>query len=81
MAAIFAGSEEREIPLVSQMGVYEYTRYVTRLLIAEQTQSEAEPHDAAAASGPEAARRRRPLLTPADKDERETLLRQIGEAY
>ena len=27
-AAIFAGSEDREIPIVSQMGIYEYTRYV-----------------------------------------------------
>ena len=36
LAAIFAGSEDREIPIVSQMGVYEYTRFQARLVAADQ---------------------------------------------
>ena len=70
MSAIFAGSEDREIPIVSQMGIYEYTRYVTRLLIADQLNEKL-----TRLSGGKKSR------TPVDKDQRETLLRQIGEAY
>jgi mono/diheme cytochrome c family protein len=74
MAAIFAGSEDREIPIVSQMGIYEYTRYVTRLLIADQLKAKVGRMD-----GGKKSKRRE--LTPAEKDERESLLRQIGDAY
>jgi len=82
MAAIFAGSEDREVPAVSQMGVYEYTRYHTRLMIAEQLKAKVQRLDAAARKrNPEGGRRAVAALTPAEKDERETLLRQIGEAY
>ena len=76
MAAIFAGSEDREIPIVSQMGIYEYTRYVTRLLIADQLKAKVERLDAAARKRTEGAPRRgQAALTPAEKDERESLLR------
>ncbi|HYP08759.1 MAG TPA: DUF1549 and DUF1553 domain-containing protein, partial [Bryobacteraceae bacterium] len=73
MAAIFAGSEDREIPIVSQMGVYEYTRYQARLVAADQIKQKILDLE-----GRKGAKRE---LTPAMKDERETLLRQLGEAY
>jgi hypothetical protein len=67
MTALFAGSEEREIPIVSRMGVYEFTRHQTKWTIAEQLADEIKRLGA-----PE---------TPAERDRRETLLRQLGEAY
>ena len=73
MAAMFAGSEDREIPIVSQMGVYEYTRYQSRLVAADQIKERL-----IALEGRKGSKRE---LTPAMKDERETLLRQLGEAY
>ena len=73
MAAVFAGSEDREIPIVSQMGVFEYTRYQTRLVIADQIKERLMAID-----GRKGAKR---AATPASKDERETLLRQLGDAY
>src|SRR5262249_588829 len=75
MSAIFAGSEDREIPIVSQMGIYEYTRYVTRLLIADQLKDKLNRMGGGRRSKAAGA------STPVDKDQRETLLRQIGEAY
>ena len=75
MAAIFAGSEDREIPIVSQMGIYEYTRYVTRLLIADQLKAKLLRIEGGGKKS------KRAELTPAQKDERERLLRQIGDAY
>jgi len=60
-----AGSEDREIPIVSQMGIYEYTRYVTRLLIADQLKEKL-----TRLSGGKKSR------TPVDNDQRETLLRE-----
>jgi hypothetical protein len=83
MGAIFAGSEDREIPVVSQIAIYEYTRYMTRLLIADQLKAKLNRLDAAVRKrsgvrkGSEAAL----VYTSAEKDERESLLRQIGEAY
>ena len=73
MAAIFAGSEDREIPIVSQMGVYEYTRYQSRLVAADQIKQKI--------IDLEGRKSRKRELTPAMKDEKETLLRQLGEAY
>ena len=73
MAAMFAGSEDREIPIVSRMGVYEYTRFQARLVAADQIKQKL-----AALEGRKGAKRE---LTPAMKDERETLLRELGEAY
>ena len=78
LAAVFAGSEDREIPIVSQMGVYEYTRYGTRLVIADQIKEKLMALD-----GRKGAKRDRTSsnLAASNKDERETLLRQLGEAY
>jgi hypothetical protein len=76
-AAIFAGSEDREIPVVSQMGIYEYTRYVTRLLIADQLKDKLNRMS----GGGKKSKIDAPSYTPAEKDQRESLLRQIGEAY
>jgi hypothetical protein len=75
MSAIFAGSDDREIPIVSQMGIYEYTRYVTRLLIADQLKEKLNRMSGGRKSKAAGA------SPPVDKDQRETLLRQIGEAY
>jgi cytochrome c553 len=82
-AAIFAGSEDREIPIVSQMGIYEYTRYVTKLVIADQLKEKLNRMDAAVRKRSGAARKSKleDAYTPAERDERETLLRQIGDAY
>jgi hypothetical protein len=83
LGAIFAGSEDREVPVVSQIAVYEYTRYMTRLLIADQLKAKLGRLDAAvrARSGVRKGAEAALAYTPAEKDERESLLRQIGEAY
>src|SRR5436190_721189 len=82
MAAIFAGSEDREVPIVSQMGIFEYTRYMTKLLIADQIKAKINRLDAEARKRtPGTGRRGAAQLTPEEKDQRETLLRQLGDAY
>jgi hypothetical protein len=63
LGAFFAGSEDREVPIVSQMRIYEYTRYQTKVVALDEL------------------RKKYASLKPEDKDGRETLLRQIGEAY
>jgi hypothetical protein len=63
LGAFFAGSEDREVPIVSQMRIYEYTRYQTKVEAVEEL------------------RKKYAALKPDDKDGRETLLRQIGEAW
>ncbi|HXJ41890.1 MAG TPA: DUF1549 and DUF1553 domain-containing protein, partial [Bryobacteraceae bacterium] len=63
LSAFFAGSEDREIPIVSQMRIYEYTRYQTKQVLVDEL------------------RKKYATLKPSDKDGRETLLRQIGDAY
>jgi hypothetical protein len=63
LSAMFAGSEDREVPIVSQMRIYEYTRYQTKVWALEEL------------------RKQYNRLRPGDKDARETLLRQMGEAY
>jgi hypothetical protein len=63
LSAFFAGSEDREVPIVSRMRIYEYTRYQTKVLSVEEL------------------RKQYQAAKPSDKDRRETILRQIGEAY
>jgi len=63
MSAVFAGSEDREMPIVSQMRIFEFTRYQTKWVALEELRKKFEQ------------------LRPGDKDGRETLLRQMGEAY
>ena len=63
LGAFFAGSEDREVPIVSQMRILEYTRYQTKVLAVEEL------------------RKKYNSLKKDDKDGRETLLRQIGDAY
>ena len=63
MSALFAGSEDREVPIASRIRMFEYTRYQTRQVIVDNLKE------------------RYQALKPEDKDGRETLLRQIGEAY
>ena len=63
LGAFFAGSEDREVPIVSQMRIYEYTRYQTKVWEVDEL------------------RRKYNSLKASDKDGRETLLRQIGDAY
>ena len=63
LGAFFAGSEDREVPIVSQMRILEYTRYQTKVVAAEEL------------------RKKYAALKPGDKDGRESLLRQMGEAF
>ncbi|MCC6537955.1 MAG: PSD1 domain-containing protein [Bryobacterales bacterium] len=63
LSAVFAGSEDREVPITSPMRIFEFTRYQTRWVALEEL------------------RRKFEHLKPGDKDGRETLLRQMGEAY
>ena len=63
LSAFFAGSEDREVPIVSRMRIFEYTRYQTKVLALEEL------------------RKQYARLKPGDKDGRETLLREMGEAY
>ena len=63
LGAFFAGSEDREVPIVSQMRILEYTRYQTKVVEVEEL------------------RKKYNTLKKDDKDGRETLLREIGEAY
>jgi hypothetical protein len=66
LGAFFAGSEDREVPIVSQMRIYEYTRYQTKVVALDEL------------------RKKYNSLGREDKDAkdgRETLLRQIGDAY
>ena len=63
LSAVFAGSEDREVPIVSQMRIFEYTRFETRWVALEELRKKFE------------------RLRPDDKDGRETLLRQMGQAY
>ena len=83
MCAMFAGSEDREVPAVHQIRVYEYTRYLTRLLIADQLKAKLNRLDAAVRerSGAHKSHEKAAVYTAAEKDERESLLRQIGDAY
>ncbi|MSV30401.1 MAG: DUF1553 domain-containing protein [Bryobacterales bacterium] len=87
-AALFSGSEEREIPVVSQVMVYEYTRFMTRLSIVDQLKGKLERLDAEVRKRSGGSARKRAgryavdgAYTPSEKDERESLLRQIGDAY
>ena len=73
LSAIFAGSEDREVPIVSQMAIFEYTRYQTKQVMVDQLREKLERVE----GGPKSKR----SLTGSQRDERETLLRQIGEAY
>ena len=63
LSAMFAGSENREVPIVSQMRIFEYTRYETKQWAVEEL------------------RKKYNRLQADDKDARETVLRQLGEAY
>ena len=36
MSAVFAGSEDREVPIVSQMRIFEFTRYQTKLVALDE---------------------------------------------
>jgi cytochrome c553 len=72
MSALFAGSEDRQVPIVSQMAIFEYTRYQTKLMMADQWKARYQRLMAS-------IRKRQP--TPAERDEQATLLRKIGEAY
>jgi len=82
LSAVFAGSEDREVPIVSRMGIYEFTRHQTRWVIAEQLKAKLLRVEAAArARHAAAAQGVKFEYTPAERDERESLLRQIGDAY
>jgi len=71
-SALFAGSEDREIPIVGRYGIFDYTRFFPRQQRADQIKAKIARLDKERSGRP---------LTPAEKDERETALRQLGEAY
>jgi cytochrome c553 len=74
LAALFAGSEDREMPIVSQMGIYEYTRHQARIVEADHLKAYLRKLEGGGKRG-------KRELTAAEKDQRETMLRKIGEAY
>jgi hypothetical protein len=74
LAALFAGSEDREVPIVSQMEIFEYTRHQARVVIVDQLKAKLQRLDAQ-------VRQRKGGYTPEERDQRESLLRAIGEAY
>src|SRR5262249_50759457 len=61
-SAMFAGSEDREVPIVSRMRMFEYSRYQTKAWALEEL------------------KKQYARLDKKDKDGRETVLREIGEA-
>jgi len=82
MSAVFAGSEDREVPIVSKMAIFEYTRFQTRAVIAEQLKQKLQQLDAEARKRHGTSGRNAKFdYTPAERDQRESLLRQIGDAY
>jgi len=72
MAAMFSGSEEREVPIVSRMAWVEYTRHLPRELMVDELKRKVQLLE---------RRTRGREQTPAERDEHESLLRQIGAAY
>jgi hypothetical protein len=72
MAALFAGSEDREIPIVGRYGMFDYARFVPRQQKADEIKARIQRMDKARAGRP---------MTAEERDARETLLRQLGEAY
>jgi len=71
-SALFAGSEDREIPIVGRYGLFDYARAVPRQEKADQIKARIQRVDKV-----RGARE----MTPAERDERETELRKLGEAY
>jgi cytochrome c553 len=71
-AALFAGSEDREIPIVGRYGLFDYARFVPRQEKADQIKARIQRLDKARAGR---------AMTPAEKDQRQTDLRLLGEAY
>ncbi|HUQ94954.1 MAG TPA: PSD1 and planctomycete cytochrome C domain-containing protein [Bryobacteraceae bacterium] len=82
LSAIFAGSEDREVPIVSQMGIFEYTRFQTKVIAVEQLKAKLQRLEAAAGQRQGLkGKYAKAELSPAERDLRESLLRQIGDAY
>ena len=71
-SALFAGSEDREIPIVGRYGIFDYTRNVPRQEKADQIKARIQRLDKA---------RGEREMTAAERDERETDLRALGAAY
>ncbi|MDX1981056.1 MAG: PSD1 and planctomycete cytochrome C domain-containing protein [Bryobacteraceae bacterium] len=89
MAALFAGSEDREIPMASRMDWIEYTRYLPKKLMVDELAKKVRLLTARVKTrldggklgkkyNPEALEK---YFTPEEKDEYESLLRQIGLAH
>jgi cytochrome c553 len=71
-SALFAGSEDREIPIVGRYGIFDYARAVPRQEKADQIKARLQRVDKARGAR---------AMTPAERDERETELRKLGDAY
>ncbi|MFN0106070.1 MAG: PSD1 and planctomycete cytochrome C domain-containing protein [Bryobacteraceae bacterium] len=71
-SALFAGSEDREIPIVGRYGIFDYARFVPRQERADQIKARIQRLDKARGAR---------TMTPAERDVRETELRKLGDAY
>jgi hypothetical protein len=71
-SALFAGSEDRDIPIVGRYGLFDFARSVPRLEKADQIKARIVRTDKARGDRE---------MTPAERDERATDLRKLGEAY
>jgi len=71
-SALFAGSEDREIPIVGRYGLFDYARFVPRQEKADQIKARIQRIDKARGGR---------AMTPSERDERETELRKLGDAY
>ena len=71
-SALFAGSEDRDIPIVGRYGLFDYARAVPRQEKADQIKARIQRVDKARGAR---------AMTPSERDERQTELRNLGEAY
>jgi len=71
-SALFAGSEDRDIPIVGRYGLFDFARAVPRLEKADQIKARIQRLDKA---------RGEREMTAEERDQRATDLRKLGEAY
>jgi hypothetical protein len=87
MMAVFAGSEEREVPVVDKMSVFGFKSGYTNLLLVEEYKAAIQRLDKKALKRSKGAleedgddKRSAPNFTPEEKEERDRLLHSLGEA-
>ncbi len=87
MMAIFAGSEEREVPVVDKMSVFGFKSGYTNLLLVEEYKAAIQRLDKNALKRSKVdleedgdEKKATPNYTPEEKEERDRLLHSLGEA-